>query len=112
MVQHRQVDALRDARRGRAGVGSQTIDEALKSTKPDVKRLVGTDGDFGEQMGLTKDWAVRIVRLVGNYAEVYDRNVGLKSRLGIPARHQSALDQWRHSVRAADPLKSWASLLP
>jgi general L-amino acid transport system substrate-binding protein len=66
------------------GVSSQTIDEALKSAKPDVRRLVGNEGSFGEQMGLTKDWVVRIVRLVGNYAEVYDRGVGVQSKLGIP----------------------------
>ena len=53
-------------------------------TKPDVKRLVGTEGNFGEQLGLTKDWVVRVVRLVGNYADVYDRNVGVKSKLNIP----------------------------
>jgi general L-amino acid transport system substrate-binding protein len=66
------------------GVGSQTVDEALRSNKPDVRRLVGNEGDFGEQIGLTKDWVVRLVRLVGNYAEIYDRNVGVKSRLAIP----------------------------
>jgi general L-amino acid transport system substrate-binding protein len=65
-------------------VGSETIDAALKSAKPDVKRLVGVDGSFGEQMGLSKDWVVRIIRLVGNYAEVYERNVGVKTQLGIP----------------------------
>jgi general L-amino acid transport system substrate-binding protein len=66
------------------GVSSQTIDEALRSTQPDLRRLVGNDGNFGEQMGLTNDWLVRIIRLVGNYGEVYDRTVGVKSRLGIP----------------------------
>lgn len=66
------------------GVTSKTIDEALKSQKPDVKRLVGADGAYGEQIGLTKDWAVRIIRHVGNYAESYDRNVGTGSKLGIP----------------------------
>ena len=66
------------------GVGTETIDEALKSARPDVRRLVGNEGNFGEQIGLTKDWAVRVVRLVGNYADVYDRNVGVKSKLGIP----------------------------
>jgi general L-amino acid transport system substrate-binding protein len=66
------------------GVGAETIDEALKSAKPDVQRLVGNEGNFGEQIGLTKDWAVRVVRLVGNYADVYDRNVGVKSKLAIP----------------------------
>jgi general L-amino acid transport system substrate-binding protein len=65
------------------GVGAKTIEAALASSKPDVKRLVGNEGNYGEQIGLTKDWAVRIIRLVGNYAEVYERNVGTKSRLGI-----------------------------
>jgi len=66
------------------GVSAETLDEALKSNQPDVKRLVGTEGSFGEQLGLSKDWVARITRLVGNYAEVYDRNVGAKSRLKIP----------------------------
>jgi general L-amino acid transport system substrate-binding protein len=66
------------------GVSSKSITEALLSKKPDVRRLVGTDGDYGEKMGLTKDWAVRIIRLVGNYAEVFDRNLGVKTQLGIP----------------------------
>ncbi len=66
------------------GVSSKTIDDALKSQKPAVKRLMGTEGDFGKPFGLTQDWAVRIVRAVGNYAEVFDRNVGAHSKLGIP----------------------------
>jgi len=66
------------------GVSSQTIDEALKSNKPDVKRLVGTDQDFGGQIGLTSDWAVRIIRHVGNYGEVFERNVGVGTKLAIP----------------------------
>ena len=66
------------------GVSQKTIDAALKTSKPEVRRLVGTDGNFGEQIGLTKDWVVRIIRHVGNYAESYDRNVGVKTPLGIP----------------------------
>jgi general L-amino acid transport system substrate-binding protein len=66
------------------GVTSKNIDEALKSKKPDVMRLVGTEGAYGEELGLTKDWAVRIIRHVGNYGEVYERNVGSGSKLGIP----------------------------
>jgi general L-amino acid transport system substrate-binding protein len=66
------------------GVTSQNIDEALKSKKPDVMRLVGTEGTYGEDLGLTKDWAVRVIRHVGNYGEVYERNVGGESRLHIP----------------------------
>jgi general L-amino acid transport system substrate-binding protein len=66
------------------GINSKNIDEALKSKKPDVMRLVGTEGNYGEELGLTKDWAVRIIRHVGNYGEVYDRNVGSGSQLKIP----------------------------
>jgi general L-amino acid transport system substrate-binding protein len=65
------------------GVSSKTIDEALKSPQPEIKRLLGTEAAFGEQLGLTKDWVVRIVKQVGNYGESYDRNVGSGSRLAI-----------------------------
>jgi general L-amino acid transport system substrate-binding protein len=65
------------------GVSSKNIDQALKSTVPEIKRMVGTEGAFGEQLGLTKDWAVRIVRDVGNYSEVFERNVGTGSKLGV-----------------------------
>ena len=66
------------------GITSKNIDEAMKSTKPEVMRLVGTEGSYGEQLGLTKDWAARIIRHVGNYGEVYERNLGTGSKLGIP----------------------------
>jgi len=66
------------------GVSSKTIDDALKSEKPAVKRLVGTEGDFGKPLGLSSDWAVRVIRAVGDYGEVFDRNVGAHSKLAIP----------------------------
>ncbi len=66
------------------GVGSKTIDDALKSQKPSVKRLVGTEGDFGKPLGLSDAWAANAIRAVGNYGEMFDRNVGAHSKLGIP----------------------------
>jgi general L-amino acid transport system substrate-binding protein len=66
------------------GVTSQTIDQALRSQKPEVKRLVGTTGDFGEEIGLTNAWAANIIRTVGNYGEVFERNLGAKTPLAIP----------------------------
>ena len=66
------------------GVSSRTIDQALRSQKPEVKRLVGTSGDFGEQIGLTNAWAANVIRYVGNYAEVFERNLGAKTPLAIP----------------------------
>jgi len=66
------------------GVSSKSIEQAIRSDKPEVRRLAGTEGDFGEQAGLTKDWVVRIIRSVGNYGEIFERNVGVESKLGIP----------------------------
>jgi general L-amino acid transport system substrate-binding protein len=65
------------------GISSKTIDDALKSNQPEIRRLLGVEGNFGEQLGLSKDWVVRIIRQVGNYGEVFDRNVGAGSKLGI-----------------------------
>lgn len=66
------------------GVKSATVDVSAKSESPDVRRLLGTEGEFGEQLGLAKDWAARAVRAVGNYGEIYERNVGTQSRFSIP----------------------------
>ena len=65
------------------GVSSRNVDEAAKSVQPEIRRLLGVEGNFGEQLGLSKDWVVRIVKQVGNYGEVFDRNVGAGSRLAI-----------------------------
>jgi general L-amino acid transport system substrate-binding protein len=65
------------------GVTQKNVDEMAKSDKPDFKRVFGTDGNLGEQLGLTKDWVTRIVKAVGNYGESFDRNVGAGSKLGI-----------------------------
>jgi len=65
------------------GVTQKNADEMAKSDKPDLKRAFGTDGNFGEQLGLTKDWFSRIIKAVGNYGEAFDRNVGAGSKLQI-----------------------------
>ena len=64
-------------------VTSKTVSNALKSDNPEIKRLVGTEGNYGEQLGLTKDWVYRIIKQVGNYGEVFERNVGQGSPLKI-----------------------------
>jgi general L-amino acid transport system substrate-binding protein len=66
------------------GISSKSIDQAIRSEKPDVKRFLGLEGNIGEHAGLTRDWAALIIRKVGNYAEVFDRNVGDGSNLSIP----------------------------
>src|SRR3954463_1001635 len=64
------------------GISSKNVDEALKSNQPEIRRLLGVEGNFGEQLGLSKDWVVRIVKQVGNYGEVFERNAGTGSNLG------------------------------
>ncbi|WP_199091335.1 amino acid ABC transporter substrate-binding protein [Bosea sp. ASV33] len=72
------------------GVTQANVDEKTKSDNPEIKRLLGTEGKFGEQVGLTPDWVVRIVKHVGNYGESFERNVGQGSLLKI-ARGQNGL---------------------
>lgn len=72
------------------GVTSKNVDQMLKSQNPEVRRLLGVEGAFGESMGLSKDWVVKIVKAVGNYGEVFERNVGQGSPLKIK-RGQNAL---------------------
>jgi len=76
----------------------------MKSEKPELKRLVGTAGDFGEQAGLTNDWAARTIRLVGNYGEVFERNFGAKSPLGIPRDLDHLWTMGGNPICSADPL--------
>jgi general L-amino acid transport system substrate-binding protein len=65
------------------GVTQKNVDEMARSDKPDLRRAFGTEGNLGEQLGLTKDWVLRIIKAVGNYGESFDRNVGAGSKLGI-----------------------------
>jgi len=65
------------------GVTQKNVDEMAKSDKPELKRAFGTDGNLGEQLGLTKDWVSRIVKATGNYGESFERNVGSGSKLQI-----------------------------
>ena len=85
------------------------VEEQAKSANPEIKRLLGTEGNFGEQLGLTKEWAYRIVKLVGNYGEVFERNLGPELATEDRARPQRAVDQRRDTVRNAYTLTCKAS---
>jgi general L-amino acid transport system substrate-binding protein len=65
------------------GVTKANVDQKLKSDDPEIRRLLGVEGQYGEGLGLTNDWAYRIVKHVGNYAESFERNVGQGSPLKI-----------------------------
>jgi general L-amino acid transport system substrate-binding protein len=84
-------------------VNKANVDEQMKSDNPEIKRMLGTEDNFGERLGLTKDWVYRIVKQVGNYGEVFDRNVGQGSPLKI-ARGLNAL--WtKGGVQYAPPIR-------
>lgn len=65
-------------------ITSQNVEQMAKETRnPDVARLLGTEGEYGRDLQLPRDWVVKIVKQVGNYGEVFERNVGSGSELKI-----------------------------
>ena len=66
------------------GVTAANVEAMEKSDNPEIRRLLGVEGDYGAGLGLTPDWAARIVRAVGNYGEIFERNLGKDSALKIP----------------------------
>ncbi len=58
------------------GVTKANVAEMAASENPDLKRLLGSEGDFGTSLGLGNDWAMNIIKLVGNYGEIFEANVG------------------------------------
>ena len=65
------------------GVTQANVDEKLRSDNPAIRRLLGVEGNFGEGLGLTNDWAYRIIKHIGNYGESFERNVGMGSPIKI-----------------------------
>jgi general L-amino acid transport system substrate-binding protein len=63
------------------GLTAANIDSHASSTNPDIQRFMGRTGDLGKMLGLEADWAVRVIKAVGNYGEIWDRNLG---PIGIP----------------------------
>jgi general L-amino acid transport system substrate-binding protein len=85
------------------GVTQANVDEKLKSDNPAIRRLLGVEGSYGEGLGLTKDWAYRIIKAVGNYGEIFERNVGQGSPIKI-ARGLNAL--WnKGGLQYAPPIR-------
>ena len=66
------------------GITQANVDQMKSSTDPVVQRILGTSEDTGKLLGLDKDWAYRAIKAVGNYGEIFERNVGPKSALKLP----------------------------
>ena len=85
------------------GVTKANVDQMLKNDNPEIKRMLGSEGKFGEAVGLTNDWAFRIIKQVGNYGEIFEKNVGQGSPLKIQ-RGQNAL--WtKGGLQYAPPIR-------
>jgi general L-amino acid transport system substrate-binding protein len=63
------------------GLDSLTIEQMQVSQNPDIRRLLGRDGIGGKGLGLADDWIYQMIRQVGNYGEIFNRNVGAGSAL-------------------------------
>ncbi|MFN8388017.1 MAG: amino acid ABC transporter substrate-binding protein [Anaerolineales bacterium] len=72
------------------GITSANVDDIrANATAPEVRRMLGLEGDLGLKLGLTNDWAYNIIKLVGNYEEVYNRNLGPDTPTYIPRGYNS-----------------------
>jgi len=65
------------------GITQANVESHLKSEDPEIQRMLGANGDFGKMLNLDNKWAFNIIKSLGNYAEVFDRNLGPKTRLGL-----------------------------
>lgn len=85
------------------GVTSANIDDMLGSDDPGISRLVGSTPGMGENLGLSEDWAYQAIKQVGNYGEIFERNVGVDTPLGL---ERGINDLWtRGGIMYAMPIR-------
>ncbi len=65
------------------GVSQANVDQMKSSSNPEVLRLLGVEGDMGQQLGLKADWAYNIIKNIGNYGESFERNIGVNTPLAL-----------------------------
>jgi general L-amino acid transport system substrate-binding protein len=65
------------------GVTSSNVDKMKSSKNPEILRMLGIEGSQGEELGLSKDWAYNIIKQVGNYGEIFERNIGKNTPIGL-----------------------------
>jgi general L-amino acid transport system substrate-binding protein len=87
------------------GVSSKNIDSLKSTDNPNIKRLLGLEGDTGKSLGLAPEWAYNIIKQVGNYGEVYEANVGANTPIGL-ARSGSPNQLWtKGGILYAPPVR-------
>jgi general L-amino acid transport system substrate-binding protein len=85
------------------GVTSANLDRMTRDADPDIRRLLGVTPGNGKALGLDERWAYTVIKTVGNYGEVYERNVGMGSPIKLP-RGLNALSS-RGGLMFAPPLR-------
>lgn len=75
------LEALIDAEE--LGIASHNIDALRESPDIDIRRFLGLEADLGQSLGLARDWSYQVVKQTGNYGEMFERNVGTRSALGL-----------------------------
>jgi len=66
------------------GIGSANLDEALENQNPEIRRFLGLEDALGEGLGLSNDFMVQVLNQVGNYGEIYNRNLGPDTPFNLP----------------------------
>lgn len=85
------------------GVTSKNAEKMKASKNPAIRRLLGLDGTFGANMGIRADWALQIIKQVGNYGEIFERNVGINTPLAIK---RGVNAQWKDGgLQYAPPIR-------
>jgi general L-amino acid transport system substrate-binding protein len=85
------------------GVASDTLDDAVASKKSAVRILIGLDGNLGSKLGVKDTWVQDVIRTVGNYGEIFERNLGTAAGLGIPRGLNQLWD--RGGIQYAPPVE-------
>ena len=92
------------------GITQANVEEMKSSANPEIKRVLGvpnadgTAAGFGTGIGVSEDWVAQIVKGVGNYGEIFERNVGANTPLKIARGVNALVEQRRPAIRTADPL--------
>jgi len=85
------------------GITQANVDTMMKSDNPAIGRILGSTEDTGKLLGLDKSWAANAIKAVGNYGEMFERNVGPKSALGLP---RGLNNLWSHGgIMYAPPVR-------
>ncbi|MCK0171174.1 amino acid ABC transporter substrate-binding protein [Aliiroseovarius sp. S1123] len=86
------------------GITSENVDQIrAETTSPEIRRILGVDGDLGEPLGLSNDFAYQILKNVGNYGESFERHVGPNTPLGLG---RGLNDTWKNGgLRYAAPIR-------